>query len=115
MSEREIGKLLVSEAVERLGEGDSRRVTDVEIVLGSSARVSAESVCRQFELAAHGTPAEGAALHVTLEPRRYWCYDCMFEFSSRAHGAACPRCGGSVLSLDRDALAYVRSIRIGVS
>lgn len=115
MSEREIGKLLVSEAVERLGEGDSRRVTDVEIVLGSSARVSAESVCRRFELAAHGTPAEGAALHVTLEPRRYWCYDCMFEFSSRAHGAACPRCGGSVLSLDRDALAYVRSIRTGVS
>jgi hydrogenase nickel incorporation protein HypA/HybF len=110
MRETGIAKLLVAEAVERLEDDRRDRVTDVEIVLGSSAGLSADTVCRQFELAARGTPAEGAALHVTLDPSRYWCFDCMFEFSSRAHSAACPRCGGTVLSLDREALAYVRSI-----
>jgi hydrogenase nickel incorporation protein HypA/HybF len=114
MRERDIAKLLVAEAVERLGEDGDRRVTDVEIVLGSGARSRTESVCRLFELAARGTPAEGAALQVTLDPSRYWCYDCMFEFSSRAHDTACPRCGGTVLSLDREVLAYVRSVGTGV-
>jgi hydrogenase nickel incorporation protein HypA/HybF len=113
MREMTIAKLLVAEAVERLGAGGDR-VTDVEIVLGCAARLSAESVCRQFDVAARGTPAEGAAVHVTLDSSRYWCFDCMFEFSSRAHRAACPRCGGGVLSLDREQLAYVRSIGAGV-
>jgi hydrogenase nickel incorporation protein HypA/HybF len=90
-------------------------VRDVEIVLGTAARLSVESVCQHFELAARGTPAEGAALRVTWDPGRYWCFDCMFEFSSRAHGGGtCPRCGGSVLSIDREELAYVRSVGAGV-
>jgi hydrogenase nickel incorporation protein HypA/HybF len=113
MSESEIAKLLVTEAVERLGDDGRSRVTDVEVVLGAAAGFSPESVRRQFELAARGTPAEGAALHVTLDPVRYWCFDCLFEFSSRAYGAVCPRCGGTVLTLDREQLAYVRSIGAG--
>lgn len=111
MHEMATARRLVAEALERMADDRRDRVSDVEVVLASAARLSAESVREHFELAARGTPAEGAALHITWEPSRYWCFDCMFEFSSRAHGGGtCPRCGGSVLSLDREELAYVRSV-----
>jgi len=115
MHEMTTARRLVAEALDRMREDGRDHVSDVEVVLGSAARLSAESVREHFALAARGTPAEGAALHITWEPSRYWCFDCMFEFSSRAHGAgACPRCGGSVVSIDREALAHVRSVAAGV-
>jgi hydrogenase nickel incorporation protein HypA/HybF len=111
MHEMATARRLVIEAVERLQDEGGGRVNDVEIVLGSAARFDAESMCHDFDLAARGTPAEGATLHVTIDPSRYWCFDCLFEFSSRARGGeTCPRCGGSAISLDREELAYVRSV-----
>ena len=98
MHEMAIARRLVTEAVERLEDGRDR-IASVEVVLGSAAGLSAESVRQHFDLAARGTLAEGAELHLTWDPSRYWCFDCMFEFSSRAHsGGVCPRCGGNVLS-----------------
>jgi hydrogenase nickel incorporation protein HypA/HybF len=111
MHEMRTARRLVDEAVELMAGERAERVTDVEVVLCSASRLTAESVCRHFELAAHGTPAEGAALHVRLAPSRYWCVDCMFEFSSLApDGGACPRCGRGVMSLDRETAVHVTSI-----
>jgi hydrogenase nickel incorporation protein HypA/HybF len=111
MHEMATARRLVAEALDRMRDDGRDHVSDVEVVLGSADSLSAESVREHFELAARGTPAEGAALHITREPSRYWCFECMFEFSSRAHGGGtCPRCGGPVLSIDRHALAYVRSV-----
>jgi hydrogenase nickel incorporation protein HypA/HybF len=112
MHEMAIARRLVAEALERNEE--DRRLTDVEVVLGSSAGLSAEAVRAHFELAARGTQAERAEVRFTWEPRRYWCFDCLYEFSSRAHsGGRCPRCGGGVLSVDREELAYVRAVGVG--
>jgi hydrogenase nickel incorporation protein HypA/HybF len=116
MHEMRAARRLVDEAVELMAGECAERVTDVEVVLGSAARLTAESVRRQFEVAAHGTPAEGAALHVSLAPSRYWCVDCMFEFSSLAPGGGvCPRCGRAVLSLDRETAAHVTSIGLATN
>jgi hydrogenase nickel incorporation protein HypA/HybF len=113
MHEMAIARRLVAEALDRMEGDGASRVMDVEVVLGSAARLSAGAVREHFELAARGTPAERAALHVTWEPSRYWCFDCMYEFSSRLHGGGtCPRCGGTVLTLDREELAYVRSVGV---
>ena len=104
-----IARRLVTEALERREDGG--RVADVEVVLGAATRLSAESVRTHFELAARDTPAAGAELHITWAPSRYWCFDCMYDFSSRARGGGtCSRCGGGVLSLDREQLAYVRTV-----
>jgi Zn finger protein HypA/HybF involved in hydrogenase expression len=112
MHEMTIARRLVAEALERMG-GDADRVTDVEVVLGSGDRLSAESVRRHFQLAARGTPAEQAHLHITLKAGRFWCLDCMYEFASRAPGGGtCPRCGAGVISLEREELAYVRAVGV---
>jgi hydrogenase nickel incorporation protein HypA/HybF len=111
MHEMAIARRLVTEALERREGGG--RVTDVEVVLGAATGLSAESVLQHFELAARDTPAAGAEVRVTWAPSRYWCFDCMYEFSSRArrHGM-CPRCGGDALTLDREELAYVRTVGV---
>lgn len=114
MREMAIARRLVAEALERMEGGGSDRVTDVEVVLGSGDRLSAESVRQHFQVAARGTPAEQAAVHVTWEAGRFWCFDCMYEFASRAPGGGtCPRCGGGVISLEREELAYVRAVGVG--
>ncbi|HXM58001.1 MAG TPA: hydrogenase maturation nickel metallochaperone HypA [Candidatus Dormibacteraeota bacterium] len=112
MHEMGIARRLVAEALER--REDDGPVTDVEVVLGAASGLSPEAVRLHFALAARDTPADGADVHVTLDPSRYWCFDCLYEFSSRAHGGAtCPRCGGCVISLDREELAYVRAVGVG--
>jgi hydrogenase nickel incorporation protein HypA/HybF len=114
MREMRAARRIVEEAVELMAEERAERLTDVEVVLGSSARITAESIRQHFEVAACGTPAEGAALHVSLTPSRYWCVDCMFEYSSLAPaGGTCRRCGRRVLSLERETPAHVTAIRPG--
>jgi Zn finger protein HypA/HybF involved in hydrogenase expression/hydrogenase maturation factor len=96
MHEMATARRPAAEALGRMKDDGSDRVGDVGVVLGS-ARLSADSVRGHFELAARGTPAEGAALHITREPSRNWYFDCTLEFSSRARGGwTCPRGGGSV-------------------
>ena len=111
MHELAIARRLVAEALQRMEAEGGDRVATVEAVLGATGQLSAESVRQHFELAARGTPAERAVFHVTWAPARYCCFDCMYEFACRTPGGGpCPRCGGTALSLDREELAYVRSV-----
>jgi hydrogenase nickel incorporation protein HypA/HybF len=110
MHEAAIARRLVAEALQRMEAAGGDRVATVEAVLGSTGQLSLESVRQHFELAARGTPAERAMLRVTWAPARYCCFDCMYEFASRTPGGGCPRCGGTALNLDREDLAYVRSV-----
>jgi hydrogenase nickel incorporation protein HypA/HybF len=115
MHDMAAARRLVAESVERMRDEGADEVRDVEVVLGSTAHLSAESLREHFALAARGTPAEGAVVRVTWAPSRYWCIDCMFEYSSRAHGGGtCPRCGGAVLSIDREEPAHVRTVTAGL-
>jgi Zn finger protein HypA/HybF involved in hydrogenase expression len=88
----------------------------LKLVEASSAAPTRWVAQLQVGLAGTGRPSpsegdEGAALHVSVAPIRYWCVECLFEFSSLAPGGgACPRCGRAVLSLDSGAAARVVSI-----
>jgi hydrogenase nickel incorporation protein HypA/HybF len=115
MHELGVARRLVAEALERMGDEGGQRVATVDVVLGVASHLSEGSVRQHFELAARGTPVDGAVLHVTWAPARYRCFDCLFEFAARERGAdaACPRCGGTAVSLGRESLAYVRTITVG--
>lgn len=117
MHEAGVARRLVAAALERMSDQGDQRVVAVDVVLGEASQLSEESVRQHFELAARGTPLDSAALQVSWAPARYRCFDCLFEFAARERGAgaACPRCGGTALSPDRGALAYVRTITVGGS
>lgn len=114
MHELAVGRLLVAETLERMGAGGGRRVTAVDVVLGARGDLDEGSVRRHFDRAAQGTRAEGAVMRIAWAPARWRCFDCVFEFASQAPAsdAVCPRCGGTALSLEREVLAYVRSVEV---
>ena len=114
MHELAVGRLLVTETLERVGAGGGRRVTAVDVVLGARGDLDEGAVRQHFRLAARGTLAEGAMMRIAWAPARLRCFDCLFEFASHspAPDAVCPRCGGTALSFEREVLAYVRSVEV---
>jgi Zn finger protein HypA/HybF involved in hydrogenase expression len=107
----DVAQKLLTEALDRMAGEGGECLTGVEVVLGSAAGFDVVALRRAFAQAAHGTPAEPAVLEIAWEPSRYWCFDCMYEYSSRSrHGGTCPRCGSSVQTIDHEELAYVRSV-----
>jgi hydrogenase nickel incorporation protein HypA/HybF len=80
---------------------DGRRVESVELRVGHLRQVVASALEFAFELAAVGTPAEGATLHIEHVPARCRCRACGSESEPDWFPLACARCGG----LDVDVVA----------
>ena len=118
MHEMAIARRLVIEALERMEDGGGQRLTDVEVVLGSAARLSPVSVRLHFQLAARGTPAERAELHVTWEPGRYsrLLQELQVKFETavvETRSAIPDRLADAVVSWDADLLVIGSRVRSG--
>lgn len=80
----------------------ARRVTGVEVEVGTLEGIGAEQLEAAFEEHARGTIAQGASLSVRYRPARGVCDDCGHAADvdlggAHFHGAppaACERCGG---------------------
>ena len=70
-----------------------RRVAEVGVRIGAVHRVVADAFQQSFELAAAGTPAEGARTELTVLPVHGHCMDCRHDFSAQDPSPACPECG----------------------
>jgi hydrogenase nickel incorporation protein HypA/HybF len=72
---------------------DGRRVTRVELKVGHLRQVVAGSLEFAFELVAHGTPVEGAALQIEEVPARVACRQCAAESRTKEFPLTCAGCG----------------------
>ncbi len=81
----------VLEAVERRAAG--RPVARVGVRIGAVHRVVADAFEQSFQIAAVGSPAEGATTEVVVVPVRGHCMDCRHDFESADPAPACPQCG----------------------
>lgn len=73
---------------------DGRRVTKVELRVGHLRQVVPSCLAFSFELAAMGTPVEGAELEIELIPARGRCLQCEVESVLPAFPLQCQACGG---------------------
>ena len=90
MHELGLAQRIVDAAVEAAGGRGLRRVhVRVGAIHASDPALLAEA----FEIAALGTPAEGAVLGVVVLPIRISCRDCGEVTASDDPMAACGRCG----------------------
>ena len=78
MHELSIAQSVVDAVLERTGE---RHVTTVRLQVGRLSGVVADALQFCFELAAAGTPLEGAALEIEEPTGRAHCRDCGTEFA----------------------------------
>lgn len=90
---------------------DGKRVTSVNVEIGSASGVLAEAVAFSFELVAEGTCVRGAALNILEIPASARCEVCGEEFSITSTPAICV-CGSFRHKLLRGGELLVRSIEL---
>jgi len=99
-----------------LSRARGRRVTALRVRIGG--HVVDEAAVRQgVQVAAIGTPAEGARVDLLLEPMELHCPGCGNTAPVSDHMAliACPRCGGLDIRLSGDDQVLLESIAVQAS
>jgi hydrogenase nickel incorporation protein HypA/HybF len=85
---------LIELATEKAGEVGGGRIEAVHLRLGRLAGVAKDALAFSFDLAARGTPLEGARLVIEEVPLAVFCPGCRVERTvSEAGGLRCPICG----------------------
>ena len=90
MHELSIAQAIVDIAVRNAG---GSRVTCVEVQVGRLRQVVPAALEFSFELCAHGTVAEGAALELEVLPVGVRCPSCAAESQPAGFPLACAACG----------------------
>lgn len=76
-----------------------RQVRCVRLQIGVFAGVEPDALRFGFDVATHGTLAEGARLEIIEVPATAWCFDCNATVALAQRFDACPRCAGLRLQL----------------
>jgi hydrogenase nickel incorporation protein HypA/HybF len=72
------------------------RVSLVEVTVGAFAGGAGEALRTCFQIAALGTPCEGAQLAITSTPATVWCWDCAHHSTEQPPlPDECPSCGSA--------------------
>ena len=100
-------------AQEQARSAGATRIHRITLRVGRLAGVEREALEFAFSVAAAGTMAEGAALHVEAEPIMCYCEACASTFAPADFIFACPRCGG--LSRDVRAGQALELVQLEVS
>jgi hydrogenase nickel incorporation protein HypA/HybF len=99
--ELSIAQSLIDLASEAAAREESQRVTRLHIQIGALAGVVKEALLFSFELAAVGTPCEGATLEIDDIGVTMLCPECReTKIPSDLYSLCCPACG----TLVRDVL-----------
>jgi hydrogenase nickel incorporation protein HypA/HybF len=78
---------------------EGRRVTVVELRVGTLRQVIPDTLEFYFEFVARGTVCEGARLDQELIPARLQCNGCGREWEIEIPAFRCPQCGGSDVAI----------------
>ena len=71
-----------------------RKVRRVFVEVGVLGHVDPHALVFAFDVAALGSPAEGATLEIDEIAGKAWCMDCSELVSLQRRGDPCPGCGG---------------------
>ena len=88
------------------------RVTNVELIVGTSGHFTVEAVRQYFQALTQGTPVEGATLTLSWLPATYQCLSCQHRFESTKAPATCPQCGEIALEVSHQDECSIRSIEV---
>jgi hydrogenase nickel incorporation protein HypA/HybF len=95
MHELSMARRIVETVRRHLPSCGGRGVKSVTLKLGEFTRIAPESLELWFEMAAEGTPAQGAKLKIETVPPRCRCAGCGAGFEAGRIIALCPSCGKS--------------------
>ncbi|HYZ56684.1 MAG TPA: hydrogenase maturation nickel metallochaperone HypA [Streptosporangiaceae bacterium] len=108
MHELAIAEGLVDAVTERL---PGTRIASVRLEIGALSGVVADSLRFCFDLAAEGTPLEGARLEITEPPARCECRACGGDFAPDSPIVLCP-CGSADVAVVSGQQLTITSVKV---
>jgi hydrogenase nickel incorporation protein HypA/HybF len=94
MHELAICQALIRQVTEVADEKSATAVSDIFVSVGPLSGVESALLQNAFPIAAAGTMANGAELHIENLPVRVYCGACDIESAVAANRLLCDRCGG---------------------
>jgi len=86
---------ILDRAIEKAGEQNARRITDLHIVVGEISSYQEESVQFYWDEISKGTIAEQARLHFRHVPAELQCMNCGAKYRPQEVEVLCPNCGST--------------------
>ena len=84
---------IVDICTEELQKAGATKVTRVEVEIGTLSGVETEALAFSWDVATHGTPLQGAPLHLRKVDAAARCRSCTTEFPVENLFGTCPACG----------------------
>ena len=109
MHELSIAQAIVDVAARHAGDA---RVARVYVEVGRLRQVVPSALAFAFELCAHGTPVEGAALELEEIAIVVTCRDCGARSSPAGFPLGCGTCGGLAVEVVRGEELQVESLEL---
>jgi hydrogenase nickel incorporation protein HypA/HybF len=98
-----------------LAHAAGRRVVRIDVTVGHLRQVVPSALRFAVELAAQGTPAEGATLTIAAVPPAGRCRECGEQGALDAFPFACSACGGLAIDVTAGEELRVESIEVAES
>ncbi len=99
---------VVDQVTERLGQ---TRVTEVHLTIGKLSGVVPDALRFCFDLAAAGTPLDGASLEIDEPEGRARCRSCQQDFALAQPILLCP-CGSADVQVTSGREMLIRSVKV---
>ncbi len=86
---------ILDRAIQKAGEQNAKRITDVYIVVGEISGYEEEPVLFYWEEISKGTIAADAKLHFRHVPAELQCMNCGTKYRPEEGEVVCPSCGSA--------------------
>src|SRR5512146_2887816 len=86
---------ILDHAVQKAGEQNAKRITDVHIVVGEISSYQDDSIQFYWDEISKGTIAEQAKLHFRHVPAELQCMNCGTKYNPKEGEVVCPNCGST--------------------
>jgi hydrogenase nickel incorporation protein HypA/HybF len=101
--ELSLAQSIVDIAAEAAAAHGAEHLTIVEVVIGAYGGGADAALRTCFQIAAVGTPCEGAELVLDCKPATFWCWDCSSRTLVKAPlPDSCPACGSARVEVQGD-------------
>jgi hydrogenase nickel incorporation protein HypA/HybF len=112
MHELSVTQSILKIALEHAEKANSKRITDLHIVMGDLSSMVDDSVQFYWDIIAKDTLAEGATLHFRRVPVELQCRSCSEMFHPAGEQFSCPRCGSLSVKVVAGEEFFVESIDV---
>ena len=112
MHELSIAMSIIEIAEENAKREDARRITEIELDIGTQSGVVLEALDFAMQAAVKGTMLENADVKINTIPARAQCTRCQHRFFVSDLFSACPKCGHPFCEVTQGRELRVKSLKV---